>query len=756
MSKAWLAFFILSYSVFCTFALALPMQKPEQVCATCHQSQVADWQTSHHFHAMEVASDSSILGNFDNASLAYQNQKTRFFKKDSGFYIEMPNLTGELTTYAVAYTFGYHPLQQYMFDFGNGHYQFFPFAWDSRSKQQGGQRWFVLHPEQTETDAFHWSQKGQNWNHMCADCHSTDFQKNFDLKSNTFNSTFSAINVSCNACHGDSEQHLKWASGNNKIKNKGFTHAIGQKTPLFQSQADGTMKSVSLLKESKQVTMCATCHGRRSNLADRQGPHDFFNAFQPALLTPELYQVDGQVWDENYVWGSFVQSKMYQAGVTCTNCHNPHSGKLKLQGNLTCTQCHASTTFDTPKHHGHTTNEVGSQCVDCHMPTTTYMQVDARRDHSFKVPRPDLTIKTGVSNACNQCHQDQTASWAVSQIKTWHPNSKHIGKAHFATSFHHADARAPNAAEFLTRIAQDKQHSTIVSASALTRMRNTPGNNALVAIARAIKDPSPLKHIAAINAATPYPLTDRWRLFNVLLDSTHHSVRIEAARSLAGMLNAPFPNELSKQDKTRLNAALNDYKKSQEFNAERGFSHTNLALLALEMAEPKAAEMHYFDAIKVEPIFMPAYVNLADLYRQQGDESKAQNILKQALSVNHEASDVYYALAMSQIRSNEKQNALKSLENATLFAPENASYLYTYALLLQDQKNIHQAIRYFEKAYAITPTNPDISYSLTQSYITLNQFKQALFYAENLARLLPNDRQIAQMVNQLRMMQGVN
>ncbi|MEC8326675.1 MAG: tetratricopeptide repeat protein [Pseudomonadota bacterium] len=756
MSKAWLAFFILSYSVFCTFTHALPTQKPEQVCATCHQSQVADWQTSHHFHAMEVANDSSILGNFDNASLAYQNQTARFFKKDSGFYIEMPNLTGELTTYAVAYTFGYHPLQQYMFDFGNGHYQFFPFAWDSRSKQQGGQRWFVLHPEQSETDAFHWSQKGQNWNHMCADCHSTDFQKNFDFKSNTFNSTFSAINVSCNACHGDSEQHLKWESGNNKIKNKGFTHAIGQKTPLFQSQADGTMKSVSPLKESKQVTMCATCHGRRSNLADRQGPHDFFNAFQPALLTPELYQVDGQVWDENYVWGSFVQSKMYQAGVTCTNCHNPHSGKLKLQDNLTCTQCHASTTFDTPKHHGHTTNEVGSQCVDCHMPTTTYMQVDARRDHSFKVPRPDLTIKTGVSNACNQCHQDQTASWAVSQIKTWHPNSKHIGKTHFATSFHRADERAPNAGELLTRIAQGKQYSTIVSASALARMRNTPGNNALVAIARAVKDPSPLKHIAAINAATPYPVTDRWRLFNVLLDSTHHSVRIEAARSLAGMLNAPFPNELSKQDKTRLNAALNDYIKSQEFNAERGFSHTNLALLALEMAEPKTAEMHYVDAIKVEPIFMPAYVNLADLYRQQGDESKAQNILKQALSVNHEASDVYYALAMSQIRSNEKQNALKSLENSTLFAPENASYLYTYALLLQDQKNIHQAIRYFEKAYAITPTNPDISYSLTQSYIALNQFKQALFYAENLARLLPNDRQIAQMVNQLRMMQGVN
>ena len=183
------------------------------------------------------------------------------------------------------------------------------------------------------------------------------------------------------------------------------------------------------------------------------------------------------------------------------------------------------------------------------------------------------------------------------------------------------------------------------------------------------------------------------------------------------------------------------------YNAERGYAHTNLGLLALELKDFKQAKVHYLDAINIEPIFMPAYVNLADLYRQQGNETKGQEMLKQALKVNPKASEVHYALAMSQIRSKQKQATLESLKKATDFAKNNASYAYTYALLLQDQKQLDEAIRYFEKAYSITPNNPDISYSLAQSYIQLNQFQQALFYAQNLAKLVPDNPQINQRCN---------
>lgn len=740
----------------CSLSLFHDAQANEQTCISCHKAEVLDWQRSDHFHAMEPATLKTVLGNFDNQTLDYQGQQARFFTENNKLIISMPDLEGTLTNYPVLFTFGYQPLQQYMFDMGQGKIQLFPFAWDSRTKEQGGQRWFVLHPEQKEHDLFHWSQMGQNWNHMCADCHSTDFKKQFDLQSNSFNSTFTQINVGCQACHGDTQQHLVWANGDTDIKDKGFSVNISKKTPLFTRQADGSMKSVQPLKNSAQIPVCATCHSRRSQTADRADPHEFLKQFQPSLITPELYHVDGQVWDEDYVWGSFEQSKMFAAGVTCSNCHNPHSGKLKLPGNQTCTQCHTSEVFDTPDHHGHKIDNAGSQCVNCHMPATTYMQVDARRDHSFRVPRPDLTLKTQAPNACNSCHEDKTPQWAVKNIKQWYPNSKRMGSDHFSQAFHAADNQLPNSSSMLTKVAQNKDFPNIIRASALTRMANTPDNNAVVAIARAVKEDEPLKRQAAIVAAMPYEISQRWRMLNSLLDDSRLPIRSEAARALAAMLIEPFPGGLNETDTKRLTNALNEYKQVQSYQAERGFSHTNLGNLALELNQPEQAKAHYLTAIKVEDIFIPSYVNLADLYRIQGDEVAAQNILKQGLKVNAEAADLHYSLAMSYIRVKNKQSALGHLQKAADLSTDNANYNYTYALLLQDMGQMERALDALKKAFRITPNNPDISYSLAQAYLANKQYDLAMRYARNLAQLVPGNQQIQQFIQQIKMMQSLN
>lgn len=444
------------------------------------------------------------------------------------------------------------------------------------------------------------------------------------------------------------------------------------------------MQSTKSLKSSEQTNVCATCHSRRNQTSDRTAPHKFLTEFQPALIIPELYHVDGQVWDEDYVWGSFEQSKMYTAGVTCSNCHNPHSGKLKLPGNQTCTQCHTAQVFDTPDHHGHKVATTGGQCVDCHMPVTTFMQVDARRDHSFRVPRPDLTIKTQAPNACNSCHEDKTPQWAVKNIKQLHPDSKYMGSDHFSLAFHAADNHLPNSSFMLTKIAQNKNFPDIIRASALSRLANTPDNNAIVAIVRAVKEDEPLKRQAAIVAAMPYEISQRWRMINSLLDDSRLPIRSEAARALAAMLNEPFPGGLNDIDTKRLTRALNEYKQSQAYQAEHGFSHTNLGNLALELNNPERAETHYLTAIKVDDIFLPSYVNLADLYRIQGDEEAAKALLGKGLSINPEAADLHYSLAMSYVRTKDKRNALVHLQKAANLARNNASYHYTYALLLQD------------------------------------------------------------------------
>ncbi len=728
----------------------------EQVCANCHQSQVADWQSSHHFHAMEKATLTTVLGDFNNQKIEYEGQTALFFTKNNAPYVKMPNLAGVLTEYPVLYTFGYEPLQQYMFDMGQGHIQLFPFAWDSRSKAAGGQRWFVLHPEQQKHDLFHWSQKGQNWNHMCADCHSTDFKKNFDLQSNTFNSSFSAINVSCQACHGDTQNHLQWAEGNEKITNKGFAINIKKQTPLFIPQADGSMKSATPLSPSKQVQVCASCHARRSQLADRQGPDGFMQQFQGSLITPELYHVDGQIWDEDYVWGSFLQSKMYRAGVTCSNCHNPHSGKLKFDGNQTCTQCHSQTTYDTPKHHGHPLSTDASQCVNCHMPETTYMQVDPRRDHSFHIPRPDLSAKTNTPNVCTQCHSDKSSQWASNTIKKWHPNTKSVGTKHFAQAFYAADQGLPDASVMLSKIAQNKEYADIIRASALARMAQTPDRNAVVAIARAVRDDEPLKRLGAIQAAENFSITEKYRMLKPLLDDPHKIIRAEAGRSLAAMLIQPFPTAVSGEAKQQLESAVNEYKLAQRYQAERGFSHTNLGNLALTLGKPKQSEQHFLKSIAIEAIYEPAYVNLADLYRVQQDESKAQQVLQQGFKVNAYSVPLNYAYAMSLIRTGEKQTALKYLATAANSTQAPASYIYTHALLLEDLGQNQQAQSQLLKALQLNPNNPDISYSLVQSYIKAKQYKQAYQYAKHLQTLVPGNAQIEQLVSQLQMMISVS
>ena len=725
-------------------------------CSSCHEGEVKQWEKSHHSKAMNIADNENTLGDFDNKTLQHDKNTVTFKNDDSGFLISMPDEKGNVKDVRVEYVFGFFPLQQYMFSTGNGKVQFFPYAWDSREKSEGGQRWFVLHPEQQPHDEFHFTQMGQNWNHMCADCHSSDFEKGFDLATKSYHSTSTEINVGCASCHGDSDKHLAWAKGDESIENKGYEKYIGTKTPLFQKQEDGSMAPITELKHSDQVQVCATCHARRSQLSDRDGPHSFHDTFEPALLTPELYHVDGQIWDENYVWGSFVQSKMYAQGVTCSNCHNPHSGELKHQGNQTCTQCHASNDYDTPDHHGHKVDTAGSQCVDCHMPATTYMQVDPRRDHSFRVPRPDLSDKTGAPNACIGCHEDNTNSWATNANLKWHPDSEFIGSEHFSQAFHAADQGLPNASQMLTKIAQNKDMPDIIRASALSRMANYPDRNTVVAIVRSVRDEEPLKRQAAIEAASGFAIAERYRMLKPLLTDKHMPVRAAAARELAPILMEPFPNNLKGEERDTLETALEEYREGQRYQADRGFSHTNLGNLAVTLGELKEAEQHFKTAIDIEPIFIPAYVNLADLYRQQNNETKAQQVLQQGLAVNDEAAALHYALAMSLIRHGDKQGAVKYLENAASSPDTSSNYIYTYALLLQDLGQTDKALSSLEKAFKMTPNNPDISYTLSQLYSAKKQYAKALRYAEHLNSLVPGNQQIQQMVEQLQMMSRLN
>ena len=441
-------------------------------CAKCHEEEHKLWAGSHHHDAMAEATDETVLGDFDNAVFESQGVTSRFFKKDGKFFVNTEGPDGNYTDFEVAYTFGLDPLQQYLVPFPGGRLQCLTVAWDTH-----GKKWYSLYPDQKidHSDWLHWTKGAQSWNTMCADCHSTNLQKNYDIEKKEFNTTWSEINVSCEACHGPGSHHVEWAESG----------AVGRM--MTPESGDGRFGLVTKLKDVDNkllVERCARCHSRRGQISpyhDHTG--ELLDHYVTETLREGLYHADGQILDEVYVYGSFRQSKMYHKGVRCTDCHEPHSIRLRAEGNDLCIRCHDPTKFNTPVHHHHKEDSPGSQCVSCHMPGRTYMGIDFRRDHSFRLPRPDLTVIGGTPNACNDCHADKEPQWAADAITKWFGPDR---PPHFSEALIAGHTGSADAAPKLSQLATDSEQPAIAqpplcSSAATSTRRPLPCSSAALA-----------------------------------------------------------------------------------------------------------------------------------------------------------------------------------------------------------------------------------------------------------------------------------
>ena len=369
-------------------------------CAACHAMEAAAWRKSHHAVAMTVATPESVLGNFGDVAMESHGSKGRFFRDGDRFMVETEGRDGKIARFVVSHAFGVEPLQQYLVTFPDGRLQALPWAWDSRPKDAGGQRWFHLYPNEPipSSDPLHWTRYMQNWNSMCAECHSTELRKNYDAASDSFRTSFTEISVGCESCHGPGGAHLAWANGGRDphVVNKGFVETYARRpTPNWvPDPATGSPKQAVSRPAGDEVELCAHCHARRSQISEGWRPgHPLADTHLPVFLTHDLFEDDGQMKDEVFNDHSFKQSLMYAKGVSCGDCHDPHSGKLKAVRAEVCSQCHQPERFATASHTGHASGPGSPDCISCHMPTRIYMVVDARHDHSFRIPRPDLSAK---------------------------------------------------------------------------------------------------------------------------------------------------------------------------------------------------------------------------------------------------------------------------------------------------------------------------------------------------------------------------
>ena len=709
-----------------------------ETCASCHKDEHENWQGSHHDLAMQLPTQSTVLGNFDDSSFDYNGVTTTFSRDGQRFMVRTDNAAGELEDFEVAYVFGVYPLQQYLLPMSGGRLQALNVAWDSRPATDGGQRWFHLYPDDAigYDDPLHWTGPYHNWNTRCAECHSTDVKKQYDTGTRQFNTVFESVNVGCEACHGPGSQHIELAAAG-KLADAtfgGFEMSLAQRGEWAFPEGENIARRRQPLANNTQIDTCGRCHARRSTLGDYHPGADLLDTHRLSMLHEPLYYADGQIRDEVYVYGSFVQSKMHMAGVVCSNCHEPHSNNLRAPDNGVCAQCHAPASYDTPEHHHHPVASAGASCANCHMPETTYMVVDPRRDHSMRVPRPDLSVMMGTPNACNQCHTDQSADWALTALRDWGVSFSDSGN-HPARAFHAANQGDMRAIPSLLAFAADTANAPIQRGTALEIAGRSPSNETVMLSRTLLSSDDALLRLSAVRSLQDIPIQNRYALLRPMTQDPVTAVRLEVASALA---ETPL-GQISDSDRKALLNLFKEYEQVMNEHADMPSSHMQLGLFRANRGDYPASERAYREARRINHQLIPAYLNLADLLRTQQREDEARALLSDAVAAAPQSGDALHALGLLETRTGNTEQALNLLGRAAELEENGIRHRFVYAVALHDLGDPAQAVVALQRLNTAVPGSEQVLLALANYSAELGEVEQARRYAQRLTTLFPNN-----------------
>ena len=705
-------------------------------CAECHAEETAAWERSDHFKSMRRPSDESVAGDFADARVAFHGIETLFRRDGDGYAVETVGSSGERDAFPVRYVFGYRPLQQYLVARGDGALQAFDVAWDDRPPESGGRRWYHLQTDEEIAPGhpFFWTGHAMNWASHCADCHSTNVTHPFDAKNERFGADYAEINVACESCHGPAGEHVRLArsgsladspqAGLRRVSGPRLEWRFEPGNPIAQPHGDG---------DDHDIDMCGGCHSLRTPLATDPVGKPYHEAYRLELVNDTHYFPDGQIREEVYVLGSFLQSRMHVRGVTCSNCHEPHSGALVAEGNGVCAQCHQANVYDASTHHRHTPGTAGSRCVDCHMPSRTYMGVDDRRDHSFPIPRPHLSAELGVPNACVDCHRGRDDAWAAAALRDWNVPP---GPPHWSRVYRDLRRGDPDAAAALTTTLENPELSALVKASLLAQAANLPPGDIARLLPRWLADPDPLVRRGAVAGALGLHGGVRWSLLADLLKDTHPSIRFELGIALSEV-HHDMPSATAKAAE----ALYADYRRALTASAYLSASQNALARLDLQLGQPKAAERGLEWALQMDPTSLPALVDLADLRRGQGREADAGSLLERALAAYPDSAIVNVAFALHLVRTQRHEEALAPLSKV-LDAPDaEPRFAYIHAVALDSLGRRDDAIDALRRALERWPWDFNLLATLIL-YLDDGTLPEVQRHLDRLSRIAPDSPQV--------------
>jgi tetratricopeptide (TPR) repeat protein len=655
----------------------------DENCIDCHKEAAADWSGSHHDKAMQEVTEESVLGNFDNQSVTIDGVNYLFYKKAGEYRVKVKEIDGSENDYLISYVFGIEPLQQYMVDFPKGKKQVLRVSWDTEQK-----KWFHQYAgDRIETkDWLHWTRGGQNWNTMCAECHSTNLKKNYEVATDSFHTTFSSINVSCESCHGRGEAHVKWANG--PMTSNDDSQILG-----------GDQKS--------QMNMCAPCHARRVKLTPNFIPgRDFEDQYLVQNISSDYYHQDGQILEEDYVYGSFLQSKMHAQGIKCSDCHNPHSLELKLDGNKLCLQCHVPADYDSKKHHFHDEATEAGQCINCHMTGRYYMGNDFRRDHSFRIPRPDQSLTYGTPNACNECHDDQSEKWAADWIVKWYGADRAPHFSDYLLLSYEEDLTESQQARLVSFI-NDLNFPAISRSTVMNNMRFN-GREEVQAILQSLQDSSATIRYNALSQFRGISMQDRMSIAREHLIDESRLVRIGCAQLLTDFDGSSW----SEGERLALSKAKQELEDMLYGNSDFSTGRLQLADYFMQTGDLSTAIGHYEVSIQKDSLLFPAYSNLATAYSMNSMPDRALETLNSWIDLDPNAGRAYYLRGLLNFEIGNNEIALQDLQMAIELNPNDTRAMYNLATYYYQNKNQARAETLIRRALSVEPDNIDYRYLL--------------------------------------------
>ena len=690
---------------------------------------------------MQDATPATVAGDFSDVRTTFHGMDTRFFREGDEYRVETVGPAGDPGEYTVRYTFGYRPLQQYLIDRGDGVLQAFDVAWDTRPEPEG-QRWYHLQPDEPISPAhpFFWTRHAMNWSSHCAECHSTHVVKTFDTEKRAFTTAYAEVNVGCEACHGPAGDHVRLAGSNALADAKYGGFRASPPAPIeWRYHADDAIAEPHGPASNHEIDMCGGCHSLRTPLTTDPSGQPYHEAYRLELLDDMRYFFDGQIREEVFVLGSFLQSKMHVRGVTCGNCHEPHSGDLILPGNGVCAQCHRPDVYDVTSHHRHPVGIPGSACVDCHMPARTYMGVDDRRDHSFPIPRPALSAELGVPNACVDCHLEQDNQWSLQSLRRW---GVEPGPAHWSLVHQRLRRGDPDALSAVEALLESGDLSPLIKASLLAQTSNM-GTRALAEVIRPwLGDPDPLIRRGAVAGTMGLPGDVRWWMLANRLAEAHPGVRFEMAIALS----ETYPG-LSPVARRTAAPLFGEYREALRASADLVASQNALARLEVQMGQIRSAERAFARALEIDSTSLPALVDFADLRRAQGREQEAGALLQRALAAVPDSGTANVAYGLHLVRINRYEEALEPLSKATHTPDAQPRFFHIYAVAQDSLGYRDQAVATLRRGIERWPWNHDLLTTLVM-YLDEGQSPEARRHLDTLRRIAPNSARVRALLEQ--------